>query len=277
MTVNVTYPKISGMINGYEYNKESYTGDTVSGICTYSITNSAYTLSVSLTGFTGDTVTNKQTSPTINNSNNVAYLSEEELGCLNEGNNIIKIMSTGATYSYTSEKIGPVYYKSNIGNISNDKYCEVDEKGNMSVTAPQKDKEIEITGKYKYFLGCLSNDDVNSISSTTTDITTIIRKESNIIKEGWVNINTDTIILGETNEDVKNNDGKSIYLACPQKYKLKTFTNENGNSLMGNFGNIPIEADIKTGSIISKYDIYVYKITSGVDIAFKGVKIGLNN
>jgi hypothetical protein len=89
------------------------------------------------------------------------------------------------------------------------------------------------------------------------------------VKTGWLNINSNTEVIGGT--AIKSN-GKSIVIACPNKYKLSNIENGVGANILGNFKS-PGVVKVKTGEIDTEYIVYVYPITNNTEVEFKNVKI----
>ena len=81
-------------------------------------------------------------------------------------------------------------------------------------------------------------------------------------------INGRTSVVGDS--PIKSN-GKSIVIACPKQYSLKSITNSLGASILSNFevGEVPVA----TGSINTTYNVYVYPITNNTEVEFKNVVI----
>lgn len=79
--------------------------------------------------------------------------------------------------------------------------------------------------------------------------------------------------------------GTSIVIACPESYRLTAISNSLGVSIMDNFIGIVkengtykdasdiIKVNYTNGGTTTKYKVYVYPITSGAKVAYKGVTI----
>ena len=72
-------------------------------------------------------------------------------------------------------------------------------------------------------------------------------------------------------------NGKSIVIACPSKYKLATiFYTIEGASMLENFTSTDV-IPVKTGEIMTNYNVYVYPIKNGATVKFREVTLTLNN
>ena len=63
-----------------------------------------------------------------------------------------------------------------------------------------------------------------------------------------------------------------LLIACPSKYKLASISNGVGADILANFSSVG-EVDVTTGSIVTKYKVYVYPITNGATVEFKKVTL----
>lgn len=264
--VNTTPSKIEGMTWGYslENNSTEYIEDTeIEKECTYSpLEDKTYTISATInSGFDADTTTNKKTTPETQTGDGSASLNETNLGCAVEGENKITISATGASYSYHADAIDKVYYRSNLGNVDENKYNEgVPEVSDITDT-PTNTTSKTVTGKYKYFFGY--SEKTRYEDFTSDDIRGLKIKSDWIVKDGT------TVITGE---EKTNSNGKSIVVACPSKYKLSTFDSGVGASIIPNFTSVG-NVSVKTGAITSDYRVYVYPITNNAVIEYKNITL----
>jgi hypothetical protein len=186
------------------------------------------------------------------------------LGCAAEGNNKITINATGASYNYSIGKIDGMYYCSNLGNTDASAYTSGVAAVSSSTSKPTNTTSKTVTAQYKYFLGYSSNTKFSEFDSASVrDLTT---------KTGWVTVDgTTTIIDGSGNNNVLSN-GKSIVIACPNKYKLASIANGVGADILPNFVSVG-NVDVKCGEIMVSYKVYVYPITNGATVEFKNVTL----
>ena len=61
-------------------------------------------------------------------------------------------------------------------------------------------------------------------------------------------------------------------IAVPAKYKLSSIQDSLGPSILENF-NTPVTVDYTNGETTTAYNVYVYPITSGAQVAYKNVTI----
>ena len=263
--VDTVNSKISNMEYGYSTqnnNTKESSDKYIEKECTAEINDNTYTISASIiSGFTSDTKTNVKTTPETKTGEGSASLDETNLGCVIEGDNKITINATGASYSYSANAIDKIYYCSNLGKTSENQYHEGIESVSGNTDKPTKSASENVRGKYKYFLGYSDNTTYDQFNSDSIRALTI--------KTGWLNINSTTEVVGGT--DIKSN-GKSIIIACPNKYKLSSINTSFGNSMLELFTSQG-EIDVKTGEIYTKYNVYVYPITNNTKIDYKNVKI----
>lgn len=256
--------EISGMKYGYsnsDNDTQEYIDDSIQSNIQYTPYNNVYTIeSVSVSGFNSSDQHKIDTSifPKFDSEN--VTINDIELGCISEGENIITLHATGPNYKYSAEKIDKIYYCSNLNKTDEGHTREVD-KVDKETSSPEKYQEKKLEGRYKYFLGYVDTSESNF--EFTSDI---IRD----LTSGWITQDGITKI-GDDNS-VKS-DGNSIVIACPEKYKLNTITNSIGASIIDLFEQSSI--DIKTGEIMTTYNVYVYKITNGAAVEFKNVSLSL--
>lgn len=83
----------------------------------------------------------------------------------------------------------------------------------------------------------------------------------------FLNVNGTTTLLSSA-----TSDGTSIVVAVPSKYKLSSIQDSLGPSILENF-NTPVTVDYTNGETTTAYNVYVYPITSGAQVAYKNVTI----
>lgn len=255
--------QITGMTYGYSSENDNTKDSSDTSIvnnCHTELNDNNYTISVYINN--GFNANGDPNIPNTKEGEGDAVLEEEHIGCVAEGSNKIRISATGATYSYSADKINKVYYCSNLGKTDethyNDGVAEV-----SGVTAqPTKTATAEITGAFYYFLGYSSNTaydqfDSDSIRNLTT-------------KNDWINSENNTIIVGS---EIMVSNGQSIIIACPSTYELKSINYSNQANMMSKFSSVG-EVDVKTGEINTKYKVYVYPITNNTQVEFTNVSIG---
>ena len=282
--VNMTVGKTNGSsesktsdssVYGMEYGYSSADNDTkesanASIVATPSceVSDNTYTISATLTGFNADNTTYVQTVPTTVTGDGSASLNATALGCLVEGDNKITINATGASYAYSCDAIDAVYYCSNLGNTDAAKVSPSVDAVDTTTSKPTKTESATVTAKYKYFLGYSSATTYNELDSTA--VRALTTKSTWVTKDG-----TTTIV----NADPITSNGKSIVIACPDKYKLATIQNGVGANIIENFTTKGSEGtvDVKTGEIMTSYKVYVYPITNGATVEFKNVTLTLKN
>lgn len=256
--------KIENIEYGYSLendNTKDYVETYIEKDCIAEIEDNNYTISAVInSGFTADNDVYVKTVPQEKNGIGHAILDKTDLGCVIEGDNKITINAEGANYRYTCEKIDKIYYCSNLGNTNQNKYNEGINAIENITPKPKISESINIIGKYKCFIGYSSNISYNQLDSDS------IR---NLEINEWLNINTTTNLFNDTY--IKSN-GKSIVIACPNKYKLTKITNSIGTDIIRNFTSMG-EIIVKTGEINTTYNVYLYPITNNVSVEFKNIKI----
>ena len=230
--------------------------------CIAEVSDNKYTISASIiSGFSADISKYVKTVPETKTGEGSAVLEETNLGCVIEGENKITINAEGASYKFNADAIDKVYYCSNLGKTNESQYHDGVEAISDETNKPTKSASASVTGKYKYFLGYSTNTSYEQFDSNT------IRQLT--VKTGWLNINSNTEVIGGT--AIKSN-GKSIVIACPNKYKLSNIENGVGANILGNFKSQGV-VKVKTGEIDTEYIVYVYPITNNTEVEFKNVKI----
>ena len=216
-----------------------------------------YTMSRDFTGFAN---TDDSATP----STNAADVKLSSVECVVvEGDNKVKISVSGPKGTCQFAEMPQYYVVSNIGTQSAEHLSPSKELATINEdTTPTNNKELKVTGAYKYFLGYSEKTAFNQFDSAS--VRALTTKSGNITKDGT------TTIIAE-NAPITSN-GKSIVIACPSKYKLATISNGVGADILANFSSVG-EVDVTTGSIVTKYKVYVYPITNGATVEFKKVTL----
>lgn len=265
-SVSKTDSSITGMTYGYSYENDGTqdSKDTsITKTCSTNIDNNNYLIETqTMSGFDADKVNNLKTIPAPQTGTGKAALNATDLGCVIEGNNEIIISATGASYSYSADKIDRVYYCSNLGKTDATHYHDGVAAVNGTTAHPTKTAKAEITGAFYYFLGYSTNTTYDQFDSDS------IRGLD--IRKGWVNSKNDTTIVSS---DIVTSTGESIVIACPSTYELKTINYSNQADMLSKFSSSG-EVDVKTGEINTKYNVYVYPITNDAKVEFTNVSIG---
>ena len=118
---------------------------------------------------------------------------------------------------------------------------------------------FSINGRYKAYIGY----------STETSGAAFNSDKIKALTAGNVMLNTSG---STTLKSSATSDGTSIVIACPATFKLNTISNSLGVSIKANF-DAPVQVDYTNGSTTTKYNVYVYPITSGAKVAYKDVTI----
>ena len=261
-TVATTGQSVNGMTYGYsaaDDDSVDFTDKSISKSWTTAATGNAYKMSASVSGFNADTTTNVQTVPATVNAQS---MDKTVLGCAAEGSNTITVSVTGDTFTGSVDGIDSVYHCSNLGNTdAAKKTTAIAAITDAESNAPTNSKAVTVTGAYRYFLGYSTNTAFDQFDSAS--VRALTTRTGDINKDG-----TTTIV--DANEIESN--GKSIVVACPSKYKLATINNGVGASILANFSSVG-EVDVTTGSITTKYKVYVYPITNNAVVAFKNVTL----
>jgi hypothetical protein len=259
-TVSTTPNKVTGMTNGYsaaDDDSADSTSTSVSEEWSTSRTGNAYSMSATVTGFTGNGT------PVTPTTVATRSMDATTIGCVSEGTNKVKISVTGDTFTGSVAEIPVMYLVSNLGNTdASKKTTKVNAQTNVTPAAPTNSKEVSVTGQYKYFLGYSDNTTYNQFDSAA------VRKLN--AKTDWIEIDGTTTIVGDKPSMTSN--GKSIIVACPAKYKLDTIQNGVGANILPNFTSVG-NVNVSTGSIETSYKIYVYPITNGAAVEFKNVTL----
>lgn len=179
-----------------------------------------------------------------------------------EGTNKVKITVTGPKGTCQFAEAPQYYVASNVGTLSDEHMSPSEALATVNEsTTPSNSKELSVTGSYKYFLGYSDKTTYDQFDSASVRALTT--------KSNWITKDGTTIIV-DANAIASN--GKSIVVACPSKYKLATINNGVGASILANFSSVG-EVDVTTGSITTKYKVYVYPITNSAVVEFKNVTL----
>lgn len=259
--------QITNITYGYstkDNDKVEFEDEEIIKECIVSMSLNTYTIYGSKEGFNGGFNINSQTS-----KDNVS-LSSINLGDVTEGDNSVTITGNGPEYSYSADEIGKIYYCSNLGKTDSDHYNDGIERKSAVINRPTKTTTVNIIGKYKYFLGYTGFNNVNQFIGNEQ----VIRNNS--IKDGWIEKDSITTIVGNEDKDVISSDGRSIYIACPEKYKLSSINYSNGAPMINKFESQGV-VSIQTGSRISNYNVYMYPITNGAVVDMKNITLTLKD
>lgn len=260
--VTTTPSTVTGMIYGYSLNNDDTkdsSNTSISKECTTSISDNIYTISAIINE--GFNASNK-TTPETKEGDGIASLDETLIGCVSEGTNKITINAIGASYNYQADKIDKVYYCSNLGKTDESKYYAGIDAVNSTTSKPTNSASATLTGSYYYFLGYSEKTNVNDFNSD--DIRNLTTKT------GWLNKDSNTIII-QNGTNITSN-GKSVVIACPSKYKLKSINYSNQADMLPKFTSTGT-VSVKTGDINTEYNVYVYPITNNASVEFTNVNI----
>ena len=259
---------VSGMTNGYSFQDDdtAVSDDTeIIKKCTKNISNNTYTISATINnGFNADTKNYVKTVPATKNGNGSAQLTETNLGCAVEGENKITLNATGASYSYQAEAIDKVYYCSNLGNTDSNKFSTGITVTSGVTNKPTNSKTKKVIGKYRYYLGYSNNTSYKQFDSD------VIKKLD--VKTDWIVLDESENICTVIGEEKIKTDGKSVVFACPVKYRMESFDDGFGVSIMEKFTSQGT-VKVKTGMIETDYMVYVYPITNNSVFEIKNITI----
>lgn len=268
-TVSVTPSTITGMLYGYSTadndNKENIE-TSISNPCVTEIADNTYTMSVSSSGF--DIIEDDafDFDTTSKSAEGAVTLSAAKIGCVTEGVNTITASATGASYSYSAEKIDKVYYCSNLGKTDASKYHDGIAGVSGTTEKATKTDTASVTGAYKYFLGYSTN--------TTFDQFDTESLRNLNIKSGWITKDGVTTILGK--DEVLASNGTSIVVACPNKYKLESINNGINANIIDNFSSVGTVEYVMNDYAKCIYNVYVYPITNGAIVEYKNVTLAVS-
>lgn len=260
--VSTTPQKVEGMTYGYSVADDDSVDSTetiISKSWTTAATGGDYKMSATVTGFNADTTTHVQTVPA---TVTAKTMSQTTLGCAAEGSNTITVSATGDTFTGSVDGIESVYYCSNLGHTDAAKKTTAIASINNKVSnTPTNSQTVTVKGVYKYFLGYSTNKVFDQFDSAS--VRALTTRTGDINKDG-----TTTIV----NATAITSNGQSIVVACPSTYKLTTIENSFGVSILANFSSVG-EVDVTTGSITTKYKVYVYPVMGGAEVEFKNVTL----
>lgn len=185
-----------------------------------------------------------------------------------EGSNTVTGQNTSATYRGIFNGLEVYYGCSNTGKTNNNGVSyPSQEKPNVILTSTQvtsTQATKSFTAAYKYFLGYSDKTSYDQFDSAS--VRALTAKTGNITKDGT------TTVVGTT---AVASDGRSIVVAVPSKYKLSAITNGLGADILANFssvGTVKVKVGGGTGAEVD-YKVYVYPITNGAVVEFKGVTV----
>lgn len=186
-----------------------------------------------------------------------------------EGTNKVSATCSSGTYTGVASAL-PVYYGcSNTGKTNNGGTTypstakDVQQLTSTKETSSAASKQF--TAAYKYFLGYSENTSYDQFDSAS--VRALSAKTGNITKDG-----TTTVVSASSS---LTSDGRSIVIAVPSKYKLSAITNGLGADILANFssvGTVSVNTGGGNGTGVD-YTVYVYPITNGAAVEFKGVTI----
>lgn len=171
---------------------------------------------------------------------------------VNEGNNSFSLNGDYSANTATATK-------------NNGKPSEM----SISAATDKASNTLTFTGGYKYFVGM--TDETTIAGLTSAKVRGVTKPSALSSNNGWCTPDdTTTITTTMTNE--VSGVGKSILLACPSKYELKAVTNGLGADILDNFS-VTGTVTVSIGGVaIETYNVYIYPITNGAVVEFKGVR-----
>jgi hypothetical protein len=265
-SVSKTNSSVTGMTYGYSSendNTKDSEDSSIVKVCSTSIADNNYEISATISsGFNADSENHPKTTPATKTGTGNASLEATNLGCVIEGSNSIQISATGASYSYSADEISKVYYCSNLGKTDDTHYHNGVSAVSGTTEKPTKTADASVTGSYLYFMGCSENTKYDDFDSDS------IRNLK--AKSGWVTKDGTTTII--QNGTIEKSNGKSIIIACPSKYELKTINYSNQADMLKNFSSVG-KVPVKTGEIYTEYTVYVYPITNNAVVEFTNVTL----
>jgi hypothetical protein len=261
---------VYGMDYGYSFNNDNTrisTDTYITKPCVLTNVDDTYKLSASInSGFDADNNVYKKNCPSNVIQEGGAKLETTILGCLNEGDNEITLTAFGPKYSYSAETIDSIFYCSNLGKTAENKCINSINSPSTTLDLPEKKQAKKIKGCYKYFLGYSDYQSVEEFKNHPSEIRNLTVKSGFIEKDGLTTI---------VNDNKIKSNGKSIVIACPKKYRLRTIDNGVGTDLMGSFKSQG-EVTIQTGMIETIYNVYLLPVSNGAELEFKNVTL-INN
>jgi len=265
-TVSTTASSITGMSYGYstsDNDKKENTATSISKPCTTEIADNIYTMSATISGFNMAENESFDFDATAQSAEGGVTLSATQIGCVKEGTNTLNVSATGASYSYSAEKIDKVYYCSNLGKTDASKYHDGITEVSGTTEKATKNGTDSVTGAYKYFLGYSTN--------TTFDQFDTESLRALNVRTGWITKGGVTTIVDK--DDVLTSNGTSIVVACPSEYILKSIINGVNANIMGNFSSVGHVKYVVNEYFETDYVVYVYPITNGATVEFKNVTL----
>ena len=184
-----------------------------------------------------------------------------------EGTNSVTAQATSATHKCSFEALPEYYGCSNTGKTQDGtgktyKSTAKSATNGTSSSGTSSKASWNVTGKYKWFMGCSDATLVSELDSA---------KVRALSKNGWVTKDGTTTIVSSSSS--WESDGRTIIIACPDKYKLASVTDDMGNDYMAKFPLQETRVSVTTGAINTSYKIYLYKITSGTVMKLKGITL----
>ena len=179
-----------------------------------------------------------------------------------EGTNTLNVSQSGQTATIEAFPSTTVWAATNTKNLLSASATLTDTK--PSDKELTKSNDFKAVGKYKYFLGYSNNTLYSQFDSAGVRALTT--------KSNWITVDGTTTIVNDT--AIKSN-GKSIVIACPNKYKLASVNNGVGANILENFTTKGSEGtvDVATGDVTTVYRVYVYPITNNAEVEFKNVTL----
>lgn len=199
---------------------------------------------------------------TWNGSSKDVTVNSTELSVV-EGTNTLVVSQSGQTAKCDALPTTKVFGATNTKVLLDNVYATFTDT-KPADKALTSSKSVNMTGKYKYFMGYSSNTKYSDfVSASVRALTT---------KTGWVTKDGTTTIVGAT--AIKSN-GNSIVIACPATYKLASVNNGVGANIIDSFTTKGSQGivEVTTGNITTAYNVYVYPITNGAEVEFKNVTL----
>lgn len=259
-----TPAKASGFTYGYsaadDDSKDSSNTSVQGTVGNISVVSADTTLNVTSTG-------NDAQSATGNLSAGSAVASGTIVA--QEGTNKVSATCTSGTYTGSASALAVHYGCSNTGKTNNNgttyPSTAKDAKSLTSTVVTSSTASKQFTAVYKYFLGYSDNTSYDQFDSAS--VRALTTKTGNITKDG-----TTTVLSSSSS---LTSDGRSIVIAVPSKYCLSAITNGLGADILANFssvGTVAVNTGGGSGAAVD-YTVYVYPITNGAAVEFKGVTI----
>lgn len=122
--------------------------------------------------------------------------------------------------------------------------------------------DFTFTGKFYGYVGY--SDKSNATEYNASDLT-----EAKSEIHQFLNVNSETTLVGGT---AKTSNGKSIFIAFPSKYHLKSVSNGLGADIKANFSSTAKISYVHENTT-TEYTVLVYPITNGAEVEFKNLVI----